>query len=67
MPSGHAENGESAAAALIREASEEIGVRINPAEIRFVHLMHHRTDSGRIALFFEVTRWHGETRQPRTE
>ncbi len=22
--------------------------------------MHHHTDSGRIALFFEVTRWHGE-------
>jgi 8-oxo-dGTP diphosphatase len=31
-----------------------------PAEVRFVHLMHHHTDSGRISLFFEVTRWEGE-------
>jgi 8-oxo-dGTP diphosphatase len=60
MPSGHTEDGESATAALAREADEEIGVRIDPAEIRFVHLLHHRTDSGRIALFFEVTHWHGE-------
>lgn len=60
LPSGHAEDGESATAALIREAGEEIGVRIDPTETRFVHLMHHRTDSGRIALFFEVTHWDGE-------
>jgi 8-oxo-dGTP diphosphatase len=60
LPSGHTEDGESATAALIRETGEEIGLRIDPAEVRFVHLMHHRTDSGRIALFFEVTRWHGE-------
>lgn len=60
LPSGHTEDGESATAALIREAAEEIGVSIDPAEARFVHLMHHRTDSGRIALFFETTRWDGE-------
>lgn len=60
MPSGHTEEGESASAALIREAAEEIGVSIELAEPRFVHLMHHRTNSGRIALFFEVTRWDGE-------
>jgi 8-oxo-dGTP pyrophosphatase MutT (NUDIX family) len=47
LPSGHTEDGESATTALIRETGEEIGVRIDPAEIRFVHLMHHRTDSGR--------------------
>jgi 8-oxo-dGTP diphosphatase len=60
LPSGHTEDGESATAALIREAGEEIGLRIDPIEVRFVHLVHHRTDSGRIALFYEVTRWHGE-------
>lgn len=67
LPSGHTEDGESATAALIRETGEEIGLHIDPAEVRFVHLMHHRTDSGRIALFFEVTRWHGEpeNREPK--
>jgi mutator protein MutT len=60
LPSGHTEDGEPATAALIRESAEEIGVTIDPAEVRFVHLMHHHTDSGRIALFFEVTHWDGE-------
>lgn len=60
LPSGHTEDGESATTALIREAGEEIGVGIDPKQARFVHLMHHRTDSGRIALFFEATAWTGE-------
>jgi ADP-ribose pyrophosphatase YjhB (NUDIX family) len=60
LPSGHTEDGESATTALVREASEQIGVGLDPAEVRFVHLMHHRTDSGRLALFFEATRWDGE-------
>lgn len=60
LPSGHTEDGESATAALIREAREEIGVRIDPTQARFVHLMHHRTDSGRIALFYEATHWENE-------
>jgi len=60
LPSGHTEDSEPATGALIREAAEEIGVRIDPAEVRFTHLMHHRTNEGRIALFFEVTRWSGE-------
>lgn len=34
--SGHTEDGEAATTALIREATEEIGVRIDPAEARFV-------------------------------
>ena len=35
LPSGHTEDGESATAALIREANEEIGVRIDPARARY--------------------------------
>ncbi len=60
LPAGHVEDGESATEALVREAGEEIGVRLDPADVRFVHLMHHHTDSGRIALFFDVARWQGE-------
>ena len=60
LPSGHTEDGESATGALTREADEEIGVGIEASAVRFVHLMHHHTDSGRIALFFEVTTWNGE-------
>jgi ADP-ribose pyrophosphatase YjhB (NUDIX family) len=66
LPSGHLEDGESAVAALVREAEEEIGVAVEGPDVRFVHLMHHRTNEGRVALFFEVGRWRGdpENREP---
>jgi 8-oxo-dGTP diphosphatase len=60
LPSGHTEDGESAVSAAIREAAEEIGVQLDPTETRFVHLMHHRTNEGRVALFFEATHWNGD-------
>ncbi|MEO3818768.1 GNAT family N-acetyltransferase [Plantactinospora sp. B24E8] len=60
LPSGHGEAGESPTTTLVREAAEEIGIRVKPSEARFVHLLHHRTDSPRMALFFEVVRWENE-------
>lgn len=60
LPAGHGEDRESATVTLVREAAEEIGVVIDLAEVRFVHLCHHWTESARIAIFFEVTRWVGE-------
>ena len=59
LPAGHLEDGESATAGAVREASEEIGINIDPGDLALVHVMHHRTNSGRIALFFEVKRWEG--------
>lgn len=60
LPSGHLEDGESATAGAAREAEEEIGVLIKTGDLRLVHVMHHRTDSGRAALFFEARDWSGE-------
>lgn len=60
VPSGHGENRESAIATLIREAQEEIGVTIDPAHVRFAHLVHHWTESSRMAIFFEVTEFVGD-------
>ncbi|MET8979402.1 NUDIX domain-containing protein [Streptomyces sp. NPDC004539] len=54
---GHLEDGESARTGVIREALEEAG--IVPEDPALVHVMHHYTDSGRIALFYEATRWTG--------
>ncbi len=61
-PSGHVEDGEDVRAAAIREAGEEIGVRIDPADARVALVMQHRspTGSARIGWFFEVRRWEGE-------
>lgn len=60
LPSGHLEDGEAARAGAAREAEEETGVLIKTDELRLVHLMHHYTNSGRVALFFEVRSWTGE-------
>lgn len=60
LPSGHLESGESAGTGAAREAREELGITIDPADLVLVHLLHHRTDSGRVALFFEAAGWGGE-------
>ncbi|WP_280409607.1 NUDIX domain-containing protein, partial [Nocardia brasiliensis] len=49
-------------AAAVREANEEIGVHIDPADLRHVHTAHV-IGSGhepRLGLFFEVRTWRGE-------
>lgn len=60
LPSGHLEQGESALQAAVREAGEETGAIFDPADAQFVHLLHQFTNAGRVALFFEVSKWAGE-------
>jgi 8-oxo-dGTP diphosphatase len=62
VPSGHLEDGESVAQTAVREASEEVGVDIDPADLNFIHVVHHRNPEGqgRIGIFFTTTRWAGE-------
>jgi 8-oxo-dGTP pyrophosphatase MutT (NUDIX family) len=64
LPGGHVEEGESVVAAAIRETLEEVGVRLAPADTRFVHAVNHRVATGatRLALFFEAAGWTGEPR-----
>lgn len=60
LPAGHLEGGESLITALLREAWEELGIEIDPAHPRLVHVMHHSAAGGRLSFFFEVTDWRGE-------
>ncbi|HEX7164020.1 MAG TPA: NUDIX domain-containing protein [Trebonia sp.] len=41
-PSGHLEQDESVIDGAIREASEEVGVTIDPSDLAFVHVVHYR-------------------------
>ncbi|GAA1887596.1 hypothetical protein GCM10009753_15170 [Streptantibioticus ferralitis] len=61
-PSGHVEDGEDVRTAVIREAFEEVGVVIAPADLRAALVMQHRAPDGnaRIGWFFEARRWSGE-------
>lgn len=62
LPSGKLDSDESVLDAAVREADEEIGVRIRPGDLRLVHT-HHVNGCGpepRLGLFFEVRHWTGE-------
>jgi 8-oxo-dGTP pyrophosphatase MutT (NUDIX family) len=65
LPSGKLEAGEDALAGMVREAREEIGLRLFPYELTAVATVHHRSpgQDGRLGLVFavelEVAR-HGE-------
>lgn len=61
VPSGKTEN-EPITMAAVREAFEEVGVRIAPADLRVVHLAHV-AGSGpepRLGVFLHAIRWQGE-------
>jgi len=62
LPSGKAEADESVTEAVIREAYEEVGVKVRAADLRCVHALHVRHDGEepRVGFFFEARRWDGE-------
>ena len=60
---GHLDGNETARRAMVREAVEEAGIILAPADLRFVHVMHRKETAEadeRIDLFFAATRWQGE-------
>ncbi len=56
LPSGKLELHEDAISGVVREAREEIGLRLDPAEPRMVTTVHHRNTAGltRVGLAFAV-------------
>jgi ADP-ribose pyrophosphatase YjhB (NUDIX family) len=58
LPSGHLEAGEMLIEALLRETAEEIGVKLNQEDIKFVHIMHRK--SNYIDFFFTAKSWVGD-------
>jgi len=63
VPAGHVDAGELPSQATIREAEEEIGVKIDHADLRFVHTQFRaKSDEtgDRVDYYFEADRWRGE-------
>lgn len=63
LPAGHIEQGETAMAAAIREAKEELDIDIAPDDIKCVHVTSNlasRTES--FDFYFEVTKYTGTIR-----
>ena len=61
LPSGHLEAGESIIDGVVREAREEVGVTVQPADLRYIHVMHRAAETGhdRLGLFFTTDTWDG--------
>jgi 8-oxo-dGTP pyrophosphatase MutT (NUDIX family) len=49
-PSGHLEAGESVVQGVVREAREETGVLIEPGDLIFRHVIHHRNPLGQARI-----------------
>ena len=65
LPSGKVEPGEDLAAAMAREAKEEVGLNLDDGQLRLVAVVHHRVagEEARLGFFFEATdSWAGEPR-----
>lgn len=61
VPAGHLDGEETVRAAAVREAREEVGVRLVPEQLRFGHVMHRRDhDHERIDFFLAAPAWQGE-------
>jgi 8-oxo-dGTP diphosphatase len=62
LVAGHVEDGESATAAMIREAREEIGIELSPEQLKVVHIMHRQSNRRNIDVFFVCSSWEGNPR-----
>lgn len=62
VAAGHLDGGESVRAAMVREAKEELGIDIDPSDLRIVHVMHRNSDDERVDFFLTTDVWQGEPR-----
>jgi ADP-ribose pyrophosphatase YjhB (NUDIX family) len=60
VPAGHLDGGETVLAAAVREAREEVGVRIDPSALSFSSVMHRNEGEERIDFFVHVRAWEGD-------
>lgn len=60
LPAGHLDGNESVIDAMLRESSEEIGITINPSDLKVIHVCHHSDDKEYIDFYLTTDSWQGE-------
>jgi mutator protein MutT len=60
LPAGHVDGGEPIRMALCREAKEEVGIVVKPADLKFAHVMHQYENYEYVDLYFVASSWEGE-------
>jgi len=57
---GHLDGGETVVAAAVREAREEAGIVLDPADVQVAGVMHRLSEDERVDFFVTARRWRGE-------
>ena len=61
LPAGHIETGETATHAVVRELKEELGIDVDPKDVKFVHCIHNLASlTNGFDFFFEINEYKGE-------
>lgn len=64
LPAGHFDGNETAKSVAVREIQEEVGLQIDPKDLKLIHVSHRKSPipigHERMDLFFEINRWEGE-------
>jgi 8-oxo-dGTP diphosphatase len=57
---GHLEAGETVIQVAVREAWEEVGVKVLPEQLQVIEVMHRKSDDERVDFFVLAEDWQGE-------
>ncbi len=61
VPAGHIDSNETASRAVIREAQEEVNIKVKLADLSFIHIMHRKKSAEeRADWFFVAKKWTGQ-------
>lgn len=61
LPGGHIEAFETATAAVVREAKEELDIDIEPKDVSFAHVVHNLVgENKRMDFYFKIKDFKGE-------
>lgn len=61
LVAGHLDGAETAKQCIIREAEEEAGIKMKPANLAVVHVMHrYRVDREYIDIYLKTNTWEGK-------